>query len=79
MGSDCNWRMICPPWRDAVCLDCEKRGLPSFFYLHFWGTGHDHVCPPLTREEIQRIVDERVSAALVSSGVLALMEGTDAE
>jgi hypothetical protein len=47
-----------------ICDECRARGLPRsvwYFYSHFWGTGHDHVCPPLTEEEIRELIKEEMA------------------
>jgi hypothetical protein len=60
-------RFIYPPFRDMICDDCAARGLPSHFYSHFWGTGHNHVCPPLTKEEMKKLLLEALTEANVAT------------
>ena len=56
-------RFVMLPWRDMICDDCRARGLPKdvwYFYSHLWGKEHDHICPPLTKEEMRQIIKEEV-------------------
>jgi hypothetical protein len=47
---------ILPHWRDAYCTECGEK-----FYLHFWGMGHDHVCKPQTKAQIEAMIEKEVS------------------
>ena len=58
-------RFVMFPWRNMICDDCRERGLPEsvwYFYSHFWGTGHNHVCPPLTKAEMMKESPALISA-----------------
>jgi hypothetical protein len=43
-----------------ICDECAERGLPSHFYGHFFGMGHDHRCPQLSAQEIAVLVKNEI-------------------
>ncbi len=54
-------RFLFYPWRNMICDDCKARGFGPeiyLFYSHWWGTEDNHICPPLTKEEIRKLLQE---------------------